>query len=356
MRLSELGEDGFLEGVRERIPAPRTEVRLGMGDDAAALLLPANESTLITTDTLIEEIHFTHRTLSPRFLGRKAVAVNVSDIAAMGGRPIALLISLSAPRHTEVEKLYAIFDGLIERAGELQLDVVGGNLSDSPGPLVLDVTVIGTTLGGKLLERRGASAEDGIFVSGRLGASAEGLELLRRGMALSASGALMVPAELREGPLPLAERCIRAHLDPDPRVELGRFLCSCEAVSACMDISDGFGRDLVRLCAASGVGARIEEAALPIHPGVLAWENLRRKPPLEMALAGGEDYELLFTVRDPSALEPWHRDSELPLTRVGTVTPAQEGVRLILRNGQERALSGAGWDHFRRAEDTSGEP
>jgi thiamine-monophosphate kinase len=347
MKLSDLGEDRFLERLRERVPKPGPQVKLGIGDDAAALVMPDGEQALVSTDVLVEGVHFTRQTLPPRFIGRKAVAINVSDVAAMGGRPLAVLLSLMTPVDSGVGELLELFDGFIERARELGVDLVGGNLSSSPGPMVVDVTIIGASHGGKLLRRRGARAGEAVYVSGKLGASAEGLRLLNAGLAFSASGALIVPSALRSGPLPLAEQCLRAHIDPEPRVELGKFLCERGIASACIDLSDGLAQDLNRLCAASGVGSRIEEGSLPIHPGVLAWERLRKKPPLELAVAGGEDYELLFTSRHERRLEEWRQEEKVPLTRIGRVTKSSERVRLVTREGRERALEHTGWDHFR---------
>jgi len=346
VKLSELGEDGFLARLGQRLPEPGPLVALGIGDDAAGLIPPAGEHVLVSTDVLVEGIHFTRRTLPPCFIGRKAVAVNVSDIAAMGGRPTGLLVSLSVAVDAEVEELLELFDGIIGRSSELGVDLVGGNLSASPGPMVVGVTIVGTSKQGKMLKRIGARPGEAIYVSGKLGAAAEGLELLKEGMALSASGALLVPSGLRDGPIPLAEMCLRAHMDPAPRVGLGQFLLESGAASACIDLSDGLERDLIRLCRQGGVGARIDETALPIHPGVLAWEMVWRKPPLEQVLAGGEDYELLFTARDETALGRRTGRESVPLTRIGTVQEADQGIELILREGTRRILTAGGWDHF----------
>jgi len=346
MKLSELGEDRFLERLRERLPAPGPEVILGLGDDAALLDLPGKERTLVTIDALVEGVHFTRRTLPPRFIGRKAVAVNVSDIAAMGGRPVAIVLSLIVPVESSVSELMLLFDGFIERSSELGVDLVGGNLSTSGGPMVLDVSLLGATRGGRVLKRDGARPGHALYVSGKLGASAEGLRLLEEGMAFSASGSLIVPNSLRTGSLPLAEQCLRAHMDPEPRVELGAFLCERQIATACIDLSDGLALDLNRLCGASGVGCRIEEYALPIHPGVMAWEGLRKRPPLDVALAGGEDYELLFATGKESKLEEWRATAGVAVTRIGEVTPSGDGIRMVTREGTERSLDPAGWDHF----------
>ncbi len=346
MRLADIGEDRFLARLRERVPLSGPRVKLGIGDDAAALALPAGELALVSTDVLVENVHFTRQTLPPRYIGRKAVAVNASDIAAMGGCPIGLLASICVPVATEVEELLAVFDGIIERTGELDIDFVGGNLSESSGPMTVDVSILGASLGGRMLTRRGSRPGDSIYMSGKLGAAAQGLVLLKEGMAVSASGALLVPQHLREVPVPLAEICLRAHMDPEPRVELGRFLNEHNVASSCIDLSDGLSRDLNRICRESGVGARIEETALPIHPGVLAWEPVRRRPPLEQALAGGEDYELLFTASDDRMLGEWQGGQGEIVTRIGVVTKPDEGVKLHLRDGTERVVSSVGWDHF----------
>jgi len=352
MKLSEMGEDRFLAALFERIPQPSARVTLGVGDDAAGLTIPAGECALVSTDVLVEGVHFTRQTLPPRFIGRKAVAVNASDIAAMGGSPVGILVALSVDAESEEAELLELFDGVVARCSELDIEFVGGNLSASPGAMVVSATVVGTSTEGKMLMRAGAHLGDAICLSGKLGAAAEGLDLLGEGMAVSASGALLVPSGLREGPVPLAENCLRSHMDPEPRVDLGRFLCRNDVATSCIDTSDGLARDLIRLCKRSGVGARIEEAALPIHPGVLAWERVRRRPPLELALSGGEDYELLFTSSDDGKLHDW-QDSRIPLTRIGTITDARDGVRLVLRDGAERALTRGGWDHFQTRRSSS---
>jgi thiamine-monophosphate kinase len=309
--------------------------------------MPAGELALLSTDILVENVHFTRQTLPPRYIGRKAVAVNASDIAAMGGCPVGLLVSICVPAETEVEELLTVFDGVIERSSELDIDFVGGNLSQSAGPMSVDVNILGATHGGGMLTRRGARPNDSIYVSGKLGAAAEGLDLLNEGMAVSASGAVLVPQHLREGPVPLAEACLRAHLDPEPRIELGRFLNEHNVASSCIDLSDGLSRDLHRICAESGVGARVDETSLPIHPGVLAWERARRRPALERALAGGEDYELLFTSSEDHMLREWQGERGEIVTRIGVVTDPDEGIQLHLRDGTKRILSMEGWDHFK---------
>ena len=346
MKISELGEEAFLSALSHRFTSDSERVPIGIGDDAAVLAPLEGERLLFATDSLVEGVHFTQQSLPPRFVGRKAVAVNASDIAAMGGVPHAVLLSLCVPEDTEVETLWQFVDGAAERAQELDMHLVGGNLARSPGPMVIDVTILGSTIEGRALLRTGARSGDAIYVSGNLGAAATGCELLRRGAALSPSG-LVVKDSLRGGPIPLAEGCIRAHIDPQPRLELGRLVNARKMATACIDISDGLGMDLRRLCRASGLGARIEESALPLDPGLLAWESAWRGDPLGRALSGGEDYELVFTASSETKLESIREKLPLLLTRIGVVADKEGPLEIQRRDGRVETLEARGWEHFR---------
>ncbi|HEY7697250.1 MAG TPA: thiamine-phosphate kinase [Vicinamibacteria bacterium] len=344
MRLSELGEDAFLRELQKRFPAKSESVVLGIGDDAAILDPPAGERLLLTTDSLVEGVHFARRWMPPKFLGRKAVAVNASDIAAMGGEPLAVLLSLAVPSESEVQALWQLVEGVDERARELGMSLVGGNLASSPGGIHVDVTVVGATAGRRALRRSGARPGNGIYLSGKIGAAITGLRLLEEGAVLAPAGGLIVPEGLRSGPLPLAETCIRAHIDPEPRLALGRELNRRRLATACIDVSDGLALDLHRLSRASGVGARIQESALPLSPGLLAWERVWKRDPMLSALGGGEDYELLFTGSEEK-LSRYRERSDLLLTRIGETT-AEERVELVGRDGVARPMPASGWDHF----------
>ncbi len=345
MRLSELGEDAFLRELPKRFPPTGKTVVLGIGDDAAILEPPPGERLLLTTDSLVEGVHFQRRWMPPRFLGRKAVAVNASDVAAMGGEPLGVLLSLAVPPESDVGALWQLVAGVHERARELGMDLVGGNLASSPGGILVDVTVVGFTVKKRALRRSGARAGDGIYVSGKIGASLTGWKLLERGAVLAPGGGLIVPEGLRGGPIALAEACIRSHIDPEPRLALGRELNRRRLATACIDVSDGLALDLHRLCRASGVGARIEETSLPLSPGLLAWERFWNRDPTLSALGGGEDYELLFTSGSEEKLAAFLGGLDLYVTRIGETTP-EEGVAIVGRDGVVRPLSPAGWDHF----------
>jgi len=345
MRLSELGEDAFLRELPKRFPSTGNTVVLGIGDDTAILDPPAGERLLLTTDSLVEGVHFQRRWMPPRFLGRKAVAVNASDIAAMGGEPLGVLLSLCVPPESDVEALWQLVAGVHERARELGASLVGGNLASSPGGIFVDVTVVGATLRKRALLRSGARAGDGIYLSGKIGAALTGLKLLEQGAVLAPAGGLIVPESLRGGPLALAEACIRSHIDPEPRVALGRELNRRRLATACIDVSDGLALDLHRLCRASGVGARIEETSLPLSPGLLGWERAWKRDPLLSAVSGGEDYELLFTSGSEEKLSRFLKGLDLYVTRIGE-TIREESVEIVGRDGVVRPLSASGWDHF----------
>jgi len=345
MRLTELGEDAFLRELPKRFPATGETVVLGIGDDAAILDPPAGEHLLLTTDSLVEGVHFARRWMPPRFLGRKAVAVNASDIAAMGGEPLGVLLSLGVPPEGEVEALWQLVEGVHERARELGMSLIGGNLASSPGGIVVDVTVVGATVRKRALRRSGAKPGNGIYLSGKIGAASTGLKLLEHGAVLAPGGGLIVPESLRGGPIALAEACIRAHIDPEPRVALGRELNRRRLATACIDVSDGLALDLHRLCRASGVGARIEETSLPLSPGLLAWERTWKRDPTLSAVSWGEDYELLFTSGSEEKLRRFRERLDLLVTRIGE-TIEEERIELLSRDGVLCPLSPSGWDHF----------
>jgi thiamine-monophosphate kinase len=343
MRLSELGEDAFLRELPRRFPATGESVVLGIGDDAAILDPPAGERLLLTTDSLVEGVHFARRWMPPRFLGRKAVAVNAAT-SPRWGEPLSACVARGTAR-SEVEALWQLVEGVHERARELGMNLVGGNLASSKGGILVDVTVVGATVRKRALRRAGAKPGNGIYLSGKIGASSTGLKLLEHGAVLAPGGGLIVPESLRGGPIALAEACIRAHIDPEPRLALGRELNQRRLATACIDVSDGLALDLHRLCRASGVGARVEETSLPLSPGLLAWERTWKRDPTLSAVSGGEDYELLFTSGSEEKLDRFRERLDLFVTRIGETTEG-ERVELVGRDGVVHPLSASGWDHF----------
>jgi thiamine-monophosphate kinase len=330
MKLAELGEFGFIERIRAAA-ASGEGVCQSIGDDCAVLELPPGQRLLTTKDLLIEDVHFQRRWTDSRTLGRKCVSVNVSDIAAMGGRPRHLYLGLGVPADFDVEQLQLFMDGFLEATADYGACLVGGDTCRSPGPLIISVTAEGAVAAGREVRRAGACPDDAVYVSGTLGDSALALRQLAAGQ---------TPDPL------LAAR----HHDPVARVALGRALAEAGLAHAMIDLSDGLLADLGHVLAASHAGARLEEAGLPLSGPFRA--ALRGDPTLlELAWGGGEDYELLFTVapQRESELAGLAQALELPLTRVGTIVPAARGVRIRDAAGMERPAPRAGFNHFRGA-------
>ena len=342
-RLVRLTEQGFIDRVAS-LSRPARGSRgagwrpvLGIGDDAAVLPSAGRLQTLLTTDFLTDGVHFRTAWTPGFLLGRKALSVNLSDIAAMGGVPRACVFSAGFPRRTSPVYAGEVARGFAGQARRHGVSIVGGDTCAARS-LFLNVALLGAVEPGREVRRSGARAGDGLYVTGGLGASAAGLHLLKRGA--------RPPGRGRAGRQ--AARAVRAHLDPEPRVVAGRLLGMTGIAAAMIDLSDGLWRDLLRLCAASGTGAVVEEAAVPVAPAaaaVLGPDGARRA-----AIVGGEDYELLFTAR--SGLEAQvarlARRIRLPVARIGQILPRRRGVRLLTRSGRYvpfAALEG-GFRHF----------
>jgi thiamine-monophosphate kinase len=325
MKASELGEFGLIELLAEIVAKSRGEALLvDIGDDAAAWRTEA-AIQLATTDALIQDVHFTLSTITWRELGWKALAVNLSDIAAMGGVPKYALVSLGLPGDTEVEHVTQLYDGMVELARRYDVAIAGGNIAVAP-LVVLSLAVTGSAPS-DVLTRSAAAPGDQIAVTGYLGASGAGLAMLKKGLQFDEE----------------TTTCLReAHLKPQPRVVEGQILAR-TGVKAAIDLSDGLVSDLAKLCKASGVGAEIRAERIPIHPLVSA---AFEQDCLNLALSGGEDYELLFTGR----VEVMDRVKGLmpcPLSVIGEIVNEEPGrVRLLDEQGKEIGVERGGWEHF----------
>ena len=312
MRPSE--EEIIGEILRQASQVPQPGVSVGIGDDAAVVApLRRGERPLLSTDQVIEGTHFIPDLHPPRALGHKCLARGLSDIAAMGGAPLYFLLSLCLPAWVHRDWLRSYLAGLLKLGKRCRVPLVGGDVAGG-GQFAAAVTVVGAVGARHLLLRSGAKPGHRIFVSGRLGGSALGLERLGT----------------RE--FPVSNAAIRRHLYPQPRLELGRSLRNTLGATAAMDLSDGLSTDLERLAKASGVGAEIEESAVPRFRGASAAQ----------ALHGGEDYELLFTV--PAKKKVPRSFRHIRLTQVGRIR-SEPGVVLLSRDGP-RALSPEGFAHF----------
>lgn len=333
MTVSELGERALLARIRARLPRPGTDVVIGVGDDAAVVASVKNTRVVLTTDVLIEGVHFDRAISSAADIGYKALAVNLSDLAAMGATPAWALLSLALPDGTLVEDVEALIDGLVTLATAENTALVGGNLARSPGPMVVDVTAIGTVHPRRVLTRDGGRAGDELYVSGTIGGGAAGLELLR--------------SDRRETPVAAEVACIHRYRRPDARVRLGRAVAQARAARAAMDLSDGLADAVRQVAEASGCGAEVHASALPIDPGARAWWDSRGEDPVDRAVAGGDDYELLFAVPPKwrGRLRQARRHAATPpLTRIGVLTKTP-GELVVIRDSRRERLAG-GFEHW----------
>ena len=329
--VADLGERDLIARIGAAVPAVPASVVVGIGDDAAVVEPERGTLTVATTDALVEGIHFDRAFCSPADAGHKALAVNLSDLAAMGAMPRHALLSLALPGACPVSDVDAMLQSLLALAERHRTALIGGNIAASPGPLVIGMTAIGSVGRRRVLTRGGARPGDILYVSGRIGGAAAGLASLRDG-----------PHRARRDP----DDCRLRYRRPEPRVRLGVALGRNRAAHACIDLSDGLGDAVRQLAAASGTGARIEADALPIHPEARAWLDADGLDPVATALQSGEDYELAFTA--PPAFRGRLRHvrrmvGDLPLTPVGVITCERE-VRLH-RDGREEPLPG-GFEHF----------
>jgi thiamine-monophosphate kinase len=341
--LGEIGERAILRHLRGRIPAGPGVV-VGLGDDAAAV--ETSTSTLVTTDSLVEGVHFRRDAAPPRLLGRKALTVNLSDVAAMGGIARYATVSLCLPPDLTLGWVDSLYDGLLERAAESGVGLVGGNLTRGRESIVVDVTLLGDS--GRLLLRVGARPGDRVVVTGRLGAAAEGVRLLAEGARLDEEGELVDSGAWTASSALAVQACLRAQLDPRPPLALARSIAERGLARAGMDLSDGLSVDLVEICSRSGVGAVIDAATVPVDPRAAGLERARGGDALALALHGGEDYQLLLAVsaEDVDEIGELARVWGVEVAAVGEFVEGEPVVRLRDAAG-ERPLEPGGHDHFR---------
>jgi thiamine-monophosphate kinase len=327
------------------IPHPSSLI-VGIGDDAAVFHAGASRDTVITTDLLVEDIDFFRTLADPRALGHKSLAVSLSDIAAMGARPRFALLSLGVPQTTwESSFLEDFYAGLFALAETHGVALIGGDVSRTPDRIVIDSIVIGEVERDGAILRSGAQVGDQIFVTGALGGAAAGLRLLERSLTLPDDLAHSFPAEFDE----LAARQTR----PTPRVEWGALLGESALATAMIDLSDGLSSDLAHLCRESNVGAVLDWSQIPIDPllrndGALADNSFTHAVVADahqLALHGGEDFELLFTVHPRDLLKLPRELAGVPVTRIGEITDAVEGIKLQ-RHQHLEDLRPAGFEHF----------
>jgi thiamine-monophosphate kinase len=340
MRIADLGEFPLIDRIAQIIATDQADILVGVGDDVAVLAIGNDQLLLATVDSQVEGVHFLRHLSTAYQLGRRALAINLSDIAAMGGQPKFALISLALPKDTEVAWVEDLYRGLRAEADRYRVSIVGGNMARSPDSICVDVTLLGQVKQEQLLLRTGARPGDRVLVTGQLGQAAAGLKLA------------LDPA------LPLAsterETLLARYLTPEPRLSESAVIARSAQATAMLDVSDGLSSDVGHICDQSGVGVRIWADALPVSLAVRRMAELTGTPWWQLALAGGEDFELCFTT-SPDVAEELSatvlQKTGTPVTEVGEILPVEQGRRLVLPDGQEVTLEPSGWEHFRDIKD-----
>ena len=320
-----MGEFGLIDRLAKMAAGRDERLIIGIGDDAAAWQGDASIQ-LATVDSFIQDVHYPSGAVPWPEIGTKALAVNLSDIAAMGGLPRYALVSLALPSQTELDDVTALYTGLLEMAKKYGVTVVGGDISQAP-LVVVSITVLGSSPQQKILTRASARPGDIIAVTGHLGAAAAGLEMLTKKPKIEPRA---------------ATRFQQAFFKPTPRITEGQLLIE-QGVKTAIDISDGLLADLGQIGKASQVGAKIIADRIPVEPLLKTAFGQRA---LELALTGGEDYELLFTAT-AEIIEKVKQAAACPVTAIGEVTAGKE-ITVVDQQGKPLKISQAGWEHFSR--------
>lgn len=331
MELKQVGEFGLIHLLKDDTIVDSRSVVMGIGDDAAVTLPSPRQLQLLTADMLVENVHFDLKTTTPWQLGYKAIAVNLSDIAAMGGTPKHVVISIALPKHTDLDFVVNLYKGMKEICREFGVNIIGGDTVSSPHDLVVNVTASGEVEPTHLVRRSGARPGDIVAVTGTLGNSAIGLDLLMRG-----------DWEEYEFAWPL----VTAHLTPRPQVKAGRAVAGAGATSM-DDISDGLASEVNEIAAASGVGMLIREKDIPLSPELTKAAEGLDKSAVDYALYGGEDFQLIFTISPEKYSLLAELDLGVKVTAIGNVTEKETGVLIMGEDETRTVLEPHGYNHFR---------
>jgi thiamine-monophosphate kinase len=340
-RVSDIGEFGLIRRIGELVNSEgiRSErVTLGIGDDTAAFLPRPGYELLITCDCIVEGRHYLPEYIRPLDLGRRAMVVNISDIGAMGGKPLYALISLGLKAETSVQDVEEIYRGFLLELNPFRASIIGGNITKSGNGMFIDITLIGEVEQGKAVRRSGARPGDVILVTGYPGQSAAGLQLL-----------LHEPGDSKTKEHPL----VKIYNTPSHRAQLGEAISQTGCVSALIDTSDGFLGDLGHICEESGVGAELFKEKFPISEHLREAALRLRRDPYDFFLGDSDDYELIITCRpqDVSRIRSTiFQCCPVSLTEVGRITGKAGEIFLLLADGTKRPVKPSGWDHFRKSE------
>jgi len=331
LQVKQVGEFGLIDLIKKDTLVRKDNVVVGIGDDAAVLKPDPRQLQLFTTDMLIEDIHFCMKTISPWQLGYKAMAVNFSDIAAMGGEPRHAVVSLAANENTDADFIVQLYEGMKAICRRYGVNIVGGDTVASPAGMAINVAVLGEVAPDRVLLRSGAKVGDLVLVTGTLGNSGGGLDLLARDDWQNYA---------------FAAKLVKAHREPIPQVQAALSIAAKGATSM-DDVSDGLASEANEIASASKVGMRIYAEKIPLSPELRQAAVLTGKPALDYALYGGEDYELLFTTSPDQASQLGSTAAGVPVTVIGEVVDAGCGVMLIDKEGQARLLEPKGYNAFR---------
>lgn len=334
MNLKEIGEFGFIKKISKGCLIRPDTIIKGIGDDAAAFVTEPDYLALITTDLLVERIHFLREALSGFDLGYKSLAVNLSDIAAMGGTAREAFVSIAIPEDCQLDYLEEIYNGIKNLAAKFDVNVLGGDTTGSKIDLIINIVVYGIVSKKELLCRDAARPGDIIFSTGFLGDSRAGLHLILNKIAADTEALTSL---------------LKAHRVPEPHLREGRFLARQRGVHAAIDTSDGLSSDLGHIVEESRVGARLFADKIPVSQALKDFCDRFDFDPIDYALAGGEDYTLLCTTAPPSAnriTNAFEKEFNRPLFKIGEIT-AEKQITLLYPDGSTKPLSPTGWDHFK---------
>ena len=337
-RLTHLREFQLIQSLPRRFSTQGLHPIVGIGDDAAVLPSSSSQHVVISTDLLVEDIHFTRKTATLYDIGYKAAAANLSDIAAMGATPTAIFVAIALPPSFIEEDWHEFYRGLAVPCKRYKVQLLGGDTSASPTSLFIAITIMGQVTPGHFLTRHGAKIGDLIYVSGTLGDSAAGLAYLNQSKRPPKSA-------IRSKPM---KYLVQRHLQPTARVPLGELLASQPYASSAMDLSDGLSGDLRHLCRQSQVGALIDSEQIPMSQQMQRYAKRIRATPLHWSLHGGEDYELLFTIPPQwqHELEKCAKERRIPITHIGIIQPKRFGIRIVHHDQRQDVFSPRSYEHF----------
>lgn len=341
MKIKEFGEFRFIDRVKQGCLMRPQGVIKAIDDDCCVFTIPQNMVNLLTTDMLVEDVHFLRDAIPPFTLGRKSMAVNISDIAAMGGVPGEAVISLAIPQTVEIDYLDKFYEGMRSICGEFKVNVLGGDTTSSPQRLVINIALTGWAAQDEVLYRSGARPGDVIFLTGYVGSSAAGLDfvLSRREF----TGPEFSPE------FSWMSGLLAAHFDPCPQVKEGRIIAGSKAAHSLIDVSDGVASDLGHICRQSGVGAILEENAIPVTETFRRYCSEFQVDSENLSLHVGEDYVLLGTHPEESSakLKTSLESEGCKYFPIGKVVEGS-GIKLKLPDGSVRPVEARGYDHFRK--------